>query len=345
MDELSYFRRIQGLEIQALNDKNQNLSLPTPPCQKPDYTQVNSADYYNTRQLQGIITQNMGMLGSMPNLAGSNPFAQFLGGLFSPTRPQEGGFNPNGSTSQSQLMGAGSPLNFRKGGNYSPPERDPFPFIIVNRLTGTRIVMKVLPEDISDSSAAQFNQQVPLGRSVPIWGYASSGPRNISFQVTLHDDMCEDGLLKTVYNCYALQYPKYEGNQIKPPKAIITIGNIIRISAVPQSVSVSWRKPVRDNIYISAEVSFSFASAEEIPFGSDDIESLGTNPDHQPGAGLGSSPTSPAAMAGASAMNQAMTTAQTAQDSLIDTLSINPMGEVAVYSPPYPGVGAPPFRG
>lgn len=145
------------------------------------------------------------------------------------------------------------------------------PFYIINLITNTRITFSILPEDISESNQAQFDEQSIRGRSSPLRGYNTSGPRNVSYSLELHDDYCEGGILATVNKLKALSFPTYDGIVI-PPKCYIRIGNMIGMTAVTSSVSVSWKPPFRNGVYLCASVSLDFSEVVTVPYGARDIE-------------------------------------------------------------------------
>ena len=46
--------------------------------------------------------------------------------------------------------------------------------------TGELIILPIYPDNVSDTSTAQFSPTSPLSRSAPIYSYSSSGPRTVS---------------------------------------------------------------------------------------------------------------------------------------------------------------------
>lgn len=162
------------------------------------------------------------------------------------------------------------------------PPRVEMEFVIFNLTAGTKIDMVVLPDELTDNSNANFNTQIIPGRSLPYYGFQGSGPRQWSFTVTLHDDLLRGTLTPVVRQLYALQYPLYKRQKVEPPKCLVIVGSFLRFTAIPTSIGVTWKKPLRDTIYATAEVSFQFSECTERPFGADDIENLGWDSNYLP---------------------------------------------------------------
>ncbi|AWD93029.1 hypothetical protein HSE3_gp077 [Bacillus phage vB_BceM-HSE3] len=151
------------------------------------------------------------------------------------------------------------------------PDRDPITGLVYNMNTGTKFEFPAMPDEISDNENAQFEDQAIAGRSAPIFNYSSSGPRSVSFSITLHDDYCKDGILATVNKFKALVYPSYR-ELIASPKCYIRIGDFIRCICVVESVDVTWKKPYRNGIYIVADVNISLKEVADVPYSTHEIE-------------------------------------------------------------------------
>lgn len=144
---------------------------------------------------------------------------------------------------------------------------------IYNLLTGSKIEF-YLPDSFIDTNTANFEDVAIRGRSTPLRGYDSSGPRSISFDLDLHDDYCPIGLKETVKKMRALTYPSYKGYAV-PPECYIKLAEVFSSRATVNSVSVSYEKPYRDGHYVKATVSLDITpisdslSAEDIEKGVD----------------------------------------------------------------------------
>lgn len=149
--------------------------------------------------------------------------------------------------------------------------RAALPFTIINMNTGRIIEVYLLPDEFSDSNAANFSEIALQGRSAPLIAYENSGPRQLTMTLQLHHDMQPGGILQAVNNLKALTYPKYSA-RVQPPKCYIRFGNMVKATAVCTDASVSWKKPYRDGIYLNADVSLSFKTLQELPLSTEDVE-------------------------------------------------------------------------
>ena len=117
------------------------------------------------------------------------------------------------------------------------------------------------PENLQDTSSAQFSSNSPLGRSAPIWSYSSSGPRSVGFQFELHREMLDqvngesvgesmdtvDNLVKWIQ---ASVLPTYASSSkmVDPPLVACRVGNEVYIKGIIQgSVNVSYSGPILYN--------------------------------------------------------------------------------------------------
>lgn len=148
--------------------------------------------------------------------------------------------------------------------------KDYIPCYITNTLTGGTIEFDVEPEEITDTTTANFDPQEIRGRSSPFQGYNSSGPRTVSFELVLHQDLCKDGLLNTINHLKSLAYPGY-GGVLSPPSCIVRLGKMVHMKATVSDVGVTWQKPYRDQLYLVATVSLSFTEVVNTPHSASDI--------------------------------------------------------------------------
>lgn len=148
---------------------------------------------------------------------------------------------------------------------------------ILNLLTNTKIEFDVPGGggvgDLSENTSASYDSISIRGRSNQIQGYDTSGPRTVSVSITLHDDYCKDGLEQTIANLKALCYPAYEG-YVDPPVCYVKITKAIKGIFTVGSVGVSYKPPIRDNMYVCADVSIDLTEAGE-PMSVTDVESGG----------------------------------------------------------------------
>ena len=177
--------------------------------------------------------------------------------------------NPNYATSTTpKLSSDGSNKKVYKA------VKDYIPCYVINLLTGGKIEFDCEPDEITDTNSNQFDPQDIRGRSSPYQGYNNSGPRSISFNVILHDDLCKEGVLNTVNHLRSLTYPNYGGVLI-PPKCLVRIGDMIHCKAVINDVSVVWQKPYRNGVYLVADVTINATEVVDTPFSANEIWSKG----------------------------------------------------------------------
>lgn len=162
--------------------------------------------------------------------------------------------------------------------------------------TNTVIVLPTYPETVTDSMGANFSTTTPLGRSAPIYSYASSGPRTVGFSLNLHRDMMNavnyqtsnanvaigDDYVDTMINqLQAMAVPKYSATEkmVNPPIIAVRLGDDIFCKGViTGSVQCTYGLPIIEingkNKYAQCTVSFSVSEIE--PYGADEIIKSGS---------------------------------------------------------------------
>lgn len=145
------------------------------------------------------------------------------------------------------------------------------------------------PDNLMDSSTANFQSSSPLGRSAPIWSYSNSGPRSISFQFELHREMLDqvngfepgssanivDELVKQVQ---AAVLPTYASSSkmIDPPLVACRVGNDIFIKGIINgAVSVAYSGPILYNDKY-ALVNVGFTITEVDPYDAETVQNVGS---------------------------------------------------------------------
>jgi hypothetical protein len=176
------------------------------------------------------------------------------------TRTSEGSNNPGYS------LGTVNPNMTIKnsGGKVYAPPRVAMDCFVINMLNDDSISFACEPEEITDNNQNNFEAVDVRGRSSPYQGYSHSGPRTISFTLTLHQDLCPMGLLNTINHLKALTYPGY-GGILEIPKCYVHIGYMISCLAIISEVGVSWKPPIRDHAYVQADVSLAFTEVRDDP--------------------------------------------------------------------------------
>lgn len=125
-----------------------------------------------------------------------------------------------------------------------------------------RIEFKFLPETLEESYSANFDNTELQGRSSPVMGYSSGGPRNLSISVTVHDDYVGGGddIVDLANKFKSLAFPEYKNGKVEAPYVYIRFGSMLSMKAVCTDVSISWEKPYGETqnnrvAYRKAEIS------------------------------------------------------------------------------------------
>lgn len=141
----------------------------------------------------------------------------------------------------------------------------PFPQVIqcvvMNNVTGSYVSFNMPPESLSESLSNSYDDNSIRGRSSPIRGYSNSGPRSISFTLSLFQDYCPSGLKQTEDFLRALCYPSYSGSVV-PPSATFILGNTITLIGTVDSVSLDHKPPIKDGYYSLVDASISMTEVE-----------------------------------------------------------------------------------
>lgn len=150
------------------------------------------------------------------------------------------------------------------------------------------IIIPEYPESITDNMTLTFNQTQALSRSAPVFTYAYSGPRSVTFNLELHRDMVNDlnitagntNLKSNVVSqtddyvdtlikeLQSIALPRYNVNNraVIPPRVAVRFGNELFISGVVTSnISCVYNKPILSNGKY-AKVSIGFTVSEYDPY-------------------------------------------------------------------------------
>lgn len=169
--------------------------------------------------------------------------------------------------------GANSSTTYTKNPHYMAYDRDKSAtFYITNLISGTTMEMDMKPNGFSEGNSSNYNAEEIRGRSTPIYGYSSSGPRSASFELHVYDDYCYYGLSSTVKFLKALAFPSYNGGVVTPPKAYIRYGSMISMRCIVETVEVAWSGPTRNGIHVEATISLSVKEITQDPYSVGDIE-------------------------------------------------------------------------
>lgn len=159
--------------------------------------------------------------------------------------------------------------------------------------TGTLLALPTYADSITDVMSVNFVSSTPLSRSSPIYSYANSGPRQLSFTFNLHRDMMQainygvsnldttlnddyvDYLINSLQACAVPEYSSTD-KMVDPPMVAVRLGNDIFIKGVVLgNVSVTYELPIlTTGKYASAKVSFVVAEVD--PYSADTIQVAGS---------------------------------------------------------------------
>ena len=159
--------------------------------------------------------------------------------------------------------------------------------------TGTLLALPTYADSITDVMSVNFVSSTPLARSSPIYSYANSGPRQLSFTFNLHRDMMQainygvsnldttinddyvDYLINSLQACAVPEYSATD-KMVNPPMVAVRLGNDIFIKGVVLgNVSVTYELPIlTTGKYASAKVSFVVAEVD--PYSADTIQVAGS---------------------------------------------------------------------
>lgn len=160
------------------------------------------------------------------------------------------------------------------------------------------IIIPEYPDNITDNMGSTFNQTTALSRSAPVFTYANSGPRSVTFNLELHRDMVNDlnitagntNLKSNVVSqtddyvdtlikeLQSIALPRYNVNNraVIPPRVAVRFGNELFISGVVTStISCVYNKPILSNGKY-AKVSIGFTVSEYDPYDATLVSQLGS---------------------------------------------------------------------
>lgn len=160
------------------------------------------------------------------------------------------------------------------------------------------IIIPEYPDNITDNMTSTFNQTTALSRSAPVFTYAYSGPRSVTFNLELHRDMVNDlnitagntNLKSNVVSqtddyvdtlikeLQSIALPRYNVNNsaVVPPRVAVRFGNELFISGVVSStISCVYNKPILSNGKY-AKVSIGFTVSEYDPYDATLVSQLGS---------------------------------------------------------------------
>lgn len=145
-------------------------------------------------------------------------------------------------------------------------------------IDGYTLYMPCYPENITDRTNINYDEQNALGRSEPYQAYNNSGPRSIQFTFKMHREMIEgdrEQVEKIVRYIESAAYPNY-GTTVAAVKVAVKVGKTIHISGIMSDQSTSWDGPIGDDQkYNMVTVSFTIKEVTGDPKKSETIRKIG----------------------------------------------------------------------
>lgn len=154
------------------------------------------------------------------------------------------------------------------------------------------VVLPTYPESISETLNSTFAETSILARSAPIYSYSYSGPRTITFNLSLHRDMMsqinygvsnlkvdigDDYVDTIIKQLQAVALPKYAANSkmVNPPMVAVRLGNDLFIKGVVNGgITTTYSLPILSNGKY-AQVQLSFTVSEVDPYDAETVVTQG----------------------------------------------------------------------
>lgn len=165
-----------------------------------------------------------------------------------------------------------SDINYTANKHYVKQTKNGVLLYITNLVTNNTMSFDVTPDEFTDSNSSGFDNENIRGRSTPIWGYNSSGPRTASLNLNLYDDYLYYGIQNTVRFLRALEYPSYTQGIVTPPSAHMRYGDMFAAKVIVTQVDITWSGPYKSGHNINAQASLSFTEVVDTPYSVGQIE-------------------------------------------------------------------------
>jgi len=123
---------------------------------------------------------------------------------------------------------------------------------IIDTLRDDRLEFQLMPEAISETKTAHYNEIPILGRSLPLVGYSSSSSRQIGLSLSFvalnsmesGGKYTADWVKKKVRWLESKTYPQYEdGLVFPPPLLLLVVGGVIGLSCIMTNCTTTWMGP------------------------------------------------------------------------------------------------------
>jgi len=139
-----------------------------------------------------------------------------------------------------------------------------------------KLEFQFMPPEIEEDKIADWEHFTIIGRSEPVQGWGSSGPR--TFNLTLRfiaGDLTPEEVKQKVDFCRSLVYPDYAANLTPPPDLLLIVGKLFSSQVICKSYRTKYMSPW-DTITLlpyQAEVTFTFEEVNQFPFGKKEVRS------------------------------------------------------------------------
>ena len=146
-------------------------------------------------------------------------------------------------------------------------------------------IIPTYPEQLQDTSQANFSEESILGRSAPIYSYSNSGPRTLNITLKLHRELTsqvngqsDDIVEELAKGLQAAVVPDYQlgSKMVNPPLVAVSFGSDVYIKGIIRgTVTVTRDLPIiMEDKY--AVMGIGFSVVETTPFTGRDILSVGS---------------------------------------------------------------------
>lgn len=136
----------------------------------------------------------------------------------------------------------------------------------------------IVPEEFTESHSTNFEQLQIQSRSSALASYGGSNSRTVGISFDIHEDylgeyMGINDISEFIAQIKALTYPLYQNGVVIPPRCYLKVGSIFKMRGYPESVDVTWKKPIRDGRMIAASISISMVEYVSLSWSADQIAS------------------------------------------------------------------------
>lgn len=146
-------------------------------------------------------------------------------------------------------------------------------------------IIPTYPEQLQDSSQANFSEESILGRSAPIYSFSNSGPRTLNVTLKMHRELTSqvngqaDDIVDELTNALqAAVVPDYQigSKMVNPPLVAVSFGSDVYIKGIIRgAVTITRDLPIiMDDKF--AIINIGFSVTETTPFSGRDLLKVGS---------------------------------------------------------------------